>query len=250
MRPTLILPPLLILCAFAGAAAAQQATAGQASGQRSGETAGLRYLSWPGKAAATPVRAVETAAVPAPAPASNPVPLARIAPAPTSSPVSPTPRPGLTPASAWAPPKVEAAPVVPVAPAPMPSSPPTIQPQPASAPPPPEAQPAADPMAPRADAPIFRLQRPAATDAAPGQAQTQMPADPSSARYYSLHRQAGHAPDAIATPQAVYLDALPVELAQTPQSADLAEPPAPPALMRGADGRLTAAPQIEGDSLP
>lgn len=263
MRPILILPSALIVCALAGAAAAQQAPDGQA-----GRAAGLRYLSWPGKTAPAPVRAVETAPAPTPAPVSgpvssplaSPVPLARIAPVATPA----AARPGLTPASAWMPPKAEAA-SAPVAYAAAPAAqPPTTAPAPA--PPPeaqprpqpeaqPEAQPAVDPMAPRADAPIFRLQRPAATPASTPDVQAQAappaPAYPSSARYYSLHRQAGHAPDAIATPQPVYLDALPVELAQTPQSADLAEPPATPSLMRGADGRLMAAPpQIEGDSLP
>ena len=125
--------------------------------------------------------------------------------------------------------------------------------------------PAADPMAPRRDAPIFRLMRPqagvaadgatngaangAAPAAAPQQAAQLAPGE-QTARYYSVHRQAGRHPDAIPAPQPTYLDALPVQMTQTPQSNDLAQPDGPPALIRNANGSLRAAPQTQADDLP
>jgi len=126
-------------------------------------------------------------------------------------------------------------------------------------------------MAPRRDAPIFQLQRntpqpPAATPApAPAPAQGQAPATPAaptpqpasndapsqgSARYYSVHRQAGRQPDATPLPAPNYLDAMPVELNETPSSDDLAQPPEPPAVMRDAQGRLRAAPLADDPMLP
>lgn len=133
--------------------------------------------------------------------------------------------------------------------------------QAAQAEPEPAPQPAqaavADPMAPRRDAPIYRLQRPqagapldAAAVAASGQAAPTPTADDNSARYYSVHRQAGRHPDAIPAPQQTYLDAMPVQMAQTPQSSDLAQPDGPPALIRNANGSLRAVPQTEADNLP
>lgn len=133
--------------------------------------------------------------------------------------------------------------------------------------------PAADPMAPRRDAPIFRLQRPSAQPAAPApaqaaqpqaqsQAQPQTPADaqpmpaadaPSAqggARYYSVHRQAGRQPDATPLPAPIYLDALPVDLTSMPASTDLAEPPPAPNLIRNANGRIQALPASEDPILP
>lgn len=204
---------------------------------------------------------------------------------------------GLTPASAWMPQRaptpaepahsapVEAAPVEaapaqatrvapsPYVPEPQPSAPqpqpePQMQAEPAPVPqqaaqaePQPAPQPAqaavADPMAPRRDAPIYRLQRPqagapldAAAVAASGQAAPTPTAGDNSARYYSVHRQAGRHPDAIPAPQQTYLDALPVQMAQTPQSSDLAQPDGPPALIRNANGSLRAVPQTEADNLP
>ena len=271
MRRTLALTTVLLAaCALPGAAVAQQSNG-----------AGLRYLSWPGKAAATaranpttaPAGAVAETPAPTPVRASAPIPLARIAPAPVPTPSSR----GLTPASTWldspsqaaSAPAPEAAPTPepylpePAAPAPepIPAPPPaqvaeaapqpmapvpvpTQAPAPAPAPQPVEAA-AADPMAPRRDAPIFRLQRPDGSVAAPPQSGAA-----SSARYYSVHRQAGHEPDAIARPAPVYLDALPVQLAQTPTSTDLAQPDGPPTLLRGADGKVRALPQTEADELP
>jgi len=204
---------------------------------------------------------------------------------------------GLTPASAWMPQRaptpaepahsapVEAAPVEtaparatrvatspyvpePQASAPLPQPEPQMQAEPAPVPqqaaqaePQPAPQPAqaavADPMAPRRDAPIYRLQRPqagapldAAAVAASGQAAPTPAAGDNSARYYSVHRQAGRHPDAIPAPQQTYLDALPVQMAQTPQSSDLAQPDGPPALIRNANGTLRAVPQTEADNLP
>lgn len=204
---------------------------------------------------------------------------------------------GLTPASAWMPQRaptpaepahsapVEAAPVEtapaqatrvapsPYVPEPQPSAPqpqpePQMQAEPAPVPqqaaqaePQPAPQPAqaavADPMAPRRDAPIYRLQRPqagapldAAAVAASGQAAPTPTAGDNSARYYSVHRQAGRHPDAIPAPQQTYLDAMPVQMAQTPQSSDLAQPDGPPALIRNANGALRAVPQTEADNLP
>ena len=222
------------------------------------------------------------------------IPLARLSPAPsTATPRSN----GLTPASAWMPQRapmqaepahsapVEAAPVEtapaqatrvapsPYVPEPQPSAPqpqpePQMQAEPAPVPqqaaqaePQPATQPAqaavADPMAPRRDAPIYRLQRPqagapldAAAVAASGQAAPTPTAGDNSARYYSVHRQAGRHPDAIPAPQQTYLDAMPVQMAQTPQSSDPAQPDGPPALIRNANGALRAVPQTEADNLP
>jgi hypothetical protein len=105
-------------------------------------------------------------------------------------------------------------------------------------------------MAPRRDAPIFRLQRPAPSEPAQPQAQAAAPAADGGARYYSVHRQAGRQPDATPLPAPVYLDALPVELSSTPASTDLAEPPAAPNLIRNANGRLQALPANEDPILP
>ncbi|MNE26718.1 hypothetical protein D3C80_1200960 [compost metagenome] len=126
-------------------------------------------------------------------------------------------------------------------------------------------------MAPRRDAPIFRLQRPAPSEPvaaapappqtaaapqtqtrtqAPAQPQPSQPAPQEGARYYSLHRQAGRQPDATPLPTTVYLDALPVELTTPPSSTDLAEPPAQPALIRNSSGRLQAAPDTEVQDQP
>jgi hypothetical protein len=274
----------------AGAAVAQQAPT-NASGLRY-----LSWPSKPTVAArATPTPAVIQAEAPAPTvTAANRtlpgvIPLARLSPAPSVAPSTTTPRSnGLTPASAWMPQRapmqaepartapVEAAPAEtapvqatrvapsPYVPEPQPSAPqpqPEPQMQAAQAEPQPAPQPAqaavADPMAPRRDAPIYRLQRPqagapldAAAVAAGGQAALTPTADDNSARYYSVHRQAGRHPDAIPAPQQTYLDAMPVQMAQTPQSSDLAQPDGPPALIRNANGSLRAVPQTEADNLP
>lgn len=280
MRRVLILTAAVLSALGAGPAAAQQ------------------YLGWAGK----PAAAAHPAAANAPV-AVHPDLIGRtVAPTQTrpaavlpTGPVQPRPGRGLTPASAWLTPHAAApashavahAPPAPVAVAPAPvrdaPTPRMIQPTRAEAavvrpvqPPPPAPAPAAsepaaapldDPMAPRRDAPIFRLTQGGQADAqpaAPGpQAQTpatqaalQAAAPPSAPptsasqgnRFYSVHRQAGRQPDAVAMPQPIYLDALPVELTQPPAARDLAEPGGPPTLLRGADGRVQAmTPATDGD---
>lgn len=175
------------------------------------------------------------------------------------APVQPTPQP------------VRAAPQpVPPTPAPTRPTPPVEQPrieQPAPAPvrtlpEGPEFDPA-DPMAPRRDAPIFRMQQPAPPAAQPEnpRAQTQQPqpqrqapiqtasvntGQPTqTARYYSVHRPTGRQPDPVALPDQVTLDEL--QLTDAPTSADLAEPQAGPTLMRNAEGRLVPVPGQDMD---
>lgn len=194
------------------------------------------------------------AAAPAPAqPVPQPAAWSRTrAPAPT--PAAPQPAP-----SAYFTEAAEAAPIIAPTPAPTPAPlpAPTASASVESAP---VDAPAPDPMAPRRDALIFTLQRPAAAPAAeaptaqpqaaatPAAAET--PAPQGSARYYSVHRQAGRQPDATPLPAPVYLDALPVDLTTTPASPDLAEPPAAPNLIRNANGRLQALPANEDPILP
>jgi len=248
---------LIVLTALFAAAAP-----GAPLAQSAVNAAGLRYLSWPGKPATAEaaVRRAPEASPRVEPSAADAVPLTRL---PTPAPEAAAPRYGLTPASAFYNPQPQ--------PSPQPASQPEPQPYAAAAPVPPEPipapspdaapAPADDPMAPRRDAPIFRLQPQAASTAAPAATppradapapsfQTAAAPAGQSARYYSVHRQAGHEPDAIRTPQPVYLDALPVEMTQTPSSTDLAEPQAPPTLMRAADGSLRALPQTEADALP
>ena len=127
----------------------------------------------------------------------------------------------------------------------------------------------ADPMAPRRDAPIFRLQQsaprpdPVATvsDATPA-------ADPAAprvhrvaevtntgerppqqgARYYSVHRQNGRQPDALTMPEPTYVDALAITMTETPASQDLAQPDQGPTLIRDNQGRVRPAPAAsDGD---
>ncbi len=286
MRHALILSTALIAaCAASGAAMAQSSASG---------AGGLRYLSWPGKPPVAQGAAPTLRRIPQPTPvAAVDTPVSFIPPArlPTPAPASkPTPHRGLTPASDWiapvptmattpqpyvaAPPPVQAETVV-AAQAPAPAQSP-VQAQPhtqtqaqAEAAP----EPAFDPMAPRRDAPIFRLQRQTTAQTAPetaAQAQggtkgetgaeTASAAPPAmlqaalapvqGARFYSVHRQAGHQPDRINPVQPIYLDALPVEMTQTPSSADLAQPDGPPALQRNSDGSVRAMPQTTGDDLP
>ena len=52
--------------------------------------------------------------------------------------------------------------------------------------------------------------------------------------------------DAAAAIEMPPLDALPVEMSQTPSSADLAQPDGPPALIRNRDGSVRAAPPSAG----
>ena len=294
---------------LAGSASAQSQAQSQTQGQA--QSAGLRRLSWPGRgeaaapAEATPVRRDPrrpntviphggfTAAPPAPArPGLTPAP----------GPI----RHALTPANAWMrrpapPPEVEPAPELAPEPAPAPSPvraaaapPPAPQPaatpdymmdrsgQPAPAetvlPPVPAtgmtpSTEAADPMAPRRDAPIFRMQRNppppvAAPDPAPAEArETEQTASEQprprrvaevvntgerppqqGARYYSVHRQNGHQPDALIMPAPTYVDALAITMTETPASQDLALPDQGPTLIRDNQGRLRAAPAAsDGD---
>ena len=171
----------------------------------------------------------------------------------------------------------------------MPQAMPQALPTPAPRNPEPQGQPAQmqptadagfDPMAPRRDAPIFRIQ--SQNQAAQAQAQAAQAAQASQAapqatpnspradarddanaprrvamvtsntadrpgrdqgaRYYSVHRQNGQQPDAIAMPEPTYVDALAVNMTETPASQDLAAPDAGPTLIRDNQGRLRAAP--------
>jgi len=287
-QPFVILSSAMTLaCVIAGPAAAQQAPT---------NGAGLRYLSWPGKpaVAASPARRPTTVALAGGGATRDPAlpPLARLgapapaAPAATAPNAVASPHRGLTPATAWSAPTAAAP--NPELPRAYPSPAPQLQPRPvqaetaatpiASPPEPPRvasapasvqarqaAAPAAaepvpamvDPMAPRRDAAIFRLQRsqgmepaPAAAAAPNQMAAVQPQAQAQGVRYYSVHRQAGRHPDAIPAPQQTYLDALPVEMSQTPSSTDLAQPDAPPALVRDASGKVRPMPQTEPDALP
>ncbi len=200
---------------------------------------------------------------------------------------------GLTPASAWIGPRVTPA-YSPGAPDPVGD---TIGMgvAPAYAPSPPVERAAsvpveriaADPMAPRRDAPVFNLQRPAqpAPVQQPEQTAAADPSDPmaprrdarifqmqqgeaqgqqqaalvaptqaapsrtasvqsgaSGARYYSVHRDAGHRPDPTALPDPVYFDSVTLDLAQPPAEED--EPP-----VRDAQGRRRVVPNAD-PSLP
>ncbi|MFY8164076.1 MAG: hypothetical protein ACOVKC_07555, partial [Brevundimonas sp.] len=214
---------------FAGDASAQSVSA------PTGEVHGLRYVAWSGRG--------ETVSAPIRRDLRRPNPViphggttSNATAAPTRSGLTPAPglRRTLTPASDW---------TTPVAPAPTPaprprSAPDTLpdtpypavpaerieaQPAPAAplAPPPPPARTEPfDPMAPRRDAPIFRMQQdgpaPVPTAALPG-GQPDAIAPPGvsqprhvtdvrdsgsrpptqGGRYYSVHRQNGRQPDAL-----------------------------------------------------
>ncbi|MDZ4061545.1 MAG: hypothetical protein U1C75_10245 [Brevundimonas sp.] len=137
------------------------------------------------------------------------------------------------------------------APQPAPAPAPAAYSAPATAPARP-AEWADDPMAPRSDALIWSVGQPqppaSQPQTAPAQAQTRAPApapaqartEPSSqgARYYSVHRQNGRQPDRAVLPEQVYLDALPVQMDQTPTSPNMAEPPGPPQQVRNPDGTV------------
>lgn len=129
-----------------------------------------------------------------------------------------------------------------------------------------------DPMAPRRDAPIFRMrQNPAApmqtlaqtpeptapnvsaqvqdqnpaqaaADAAPAAyAANPMPQGRDGARYYSVHRAAGHRPDPTPMPVSVYLENVPM---------DLAAPPEDPPVQRLINGRVQTIAANQDPSLP
>jgi hypothetical protein len=133
-------------------------------------------------------------------------------------------------------------------------------------------------MAPRRDAPIFRLQRPApeappeppvaesAKVEAPSPAEASPTKEPAIrrvaavapngadrpptelARYYSVHRQSGRRPDPLTLPQPSYVDAMVITMDEPMTSQDLAQPQEGPTLIRDANGRLRAQPAApEGD---
>ena len=286
--------PIALLAAttLAGAAAAQtpQSTVRQ----------DLRQLSWTSRnAAASP--AAPTVSRTDLRRANLVIPhggFGAVEPAP-AAPAAPSPRRTLTPANAWlqpTPPPASAAPAPLRAetaePAPSPPARPAATPEylpdqgrrgqraPAdivyAAPPEPVAsemaaapdQPA-DPMAPRRDAPIFRLQQQAAPPSVPAPqtpaAAPEAQAAPrpryvaevtntgerppqQGARYYSVHRQNGRQPDTLAMPEPTYVDALAITMTQTPASQDLAEPDQGPTLIRDNQGRMRPAPATsDGD---
>ena len=145
-------------------------------------------------------------------------------------------------------------------------------------PPPPEATPdtsaVADPMAPRRDAPIFRMARPATPQpSAPPVAELAAPSGPATpaqpqpqpqrvaqitnsgeaaprqgARYYSVHRQNGRDPDALDMPASTYVDALVITGVESLDTQDLAEPEQGPTLIRDRNGNIRSAPAAsDGD---
>lgn len=295
------------LATAALAAAGAMALAGAASAQATpGQAQGLRYLSWDGRGEiAAPLEPV--AATPAPTRRDlrrpNPViPHGGFAvdePAPPRLTAAPGPvRRSLTPANAWMrptaapPPDPMPAPAGPVVAAPRPNAPtPSAGPeylpdqggrgQPAPAeivqPAPPRPMDISggsdsDPMAPRRDAPIFRMQQdrpadpaPQPVEAAPAPAPARAEAAPpeprivsvantgerpprQGARYYSVHRQNGREPDALTMPTPTYVDALVVTMAETPATQDLAQPVEGPAIIRDRNGNMRAAPAAsDGD---
>lgn len=272
-RTRLALVAAAIGLTMVGAAQAQQAA-----------PTGPRYLSWANRTTSTTPADISAARV------RRDIIPRRVAPSqsltrPAMQPFNP-PMPvtdgGLTPASAWIGPRVAPAfapgvpdplsyattemaaapppaPVAPVraepAPLPPPASP-MVQPTYAPAPPPPSAD--TDPMAPRRDAPIFRLQaqRAAAADGVTAQPprETAEPAPvqlsqapgvvPASgqpqARYYSVHRAAGRQPDPTVIPEPVFFDSVALDLAAPP---DIQQP------TRDAQGRRAPVPNAD-PSLP
>ena len=262
-----------------------------------------RLLPWPGRGDAAPPQAVpagQAEDVRRDVRRPNPViPHGGFA-APEAPARGLTPAPGparrtLTPANAWLrPAQPQPAPQPPSAPAPRA---PVAEPPPPPPPPPPARPPAeylpdqgggqpapadvvypdtappaaastVDPMAPRRDAPIFRLQQsappppppqsaPATGQVAAAPAAEAPPAQPrvmqvvnsgeappvaQGGRYYSVHRQNGREPDALVMPQPAYVDGLVVSGIETLASQDLAAPQEGPTLIRDRNGNLRAAP--------
>ena len=191
------------LLAAAGLVLSAGGAAAQSADVPAGEARGLRYLSWPGRSEAAPAAAATGPAAVArrdlrrPNTVSPHGGFASTPPAPSRPGLTPAPgaRRTLTPANAWmhraAPPPepapAEPAMVAPVAPRPAPPPAPRPRATPDSLPDPggrgqavpaeliqapPPSQPAPigsgpfDPMAPRRDAPIFRMQQDAPAPAA------------------------------------------------------------------------------------
>ena len=303
--------PILTTALFAAASVVLSAggASAQTAGAPAGEARGLRYLSWPGRSEAAPAAA---AVAPAPPAAgrrdlrrpNTVIPhggFAAATPAPSRPGLTPAPgaRRTLTPATAWMqpaapPPEPVMAPPAAAAPRPAPAAPPAPRPRatpdylpdpggrqavpaeaiyaPAPAQPAPIESGPFDPMAPRRDAPIFRMQQdaPAAAPApappevvhptAAAPAATSQPrriAEVSNSgerppaqggRYYSVHRQNGRQPDALEMPAPNYVDALVVTMPETIASQDLAAPEQGPTLIRDAQGRVRPAPAAsDGD---
>ena len=199
---------------------------------------------------------------PAPRPVPFPAPISQSAPPVAADLAQSAP---LEPSYAETPRPVAPAPVMALAPAPAPRQAPSqaraqAYEAPVSRPPAPQAQtqsasgsnPVLDAMAPRRDAPIFRIAPSTQAQAAPQpQAQAQLepqaaaaPLGHSQPRYYSVHRQYGRQPDPTPTPPPVYLDALPVDVTGMAGTSDLAEPPSPPTLIRNQNGRIQALPDL------
>jgi hypothetical protein len=230
-------------------------------------TAPPRYLNWAGRTEATPAP-VAVSAQPGAGPRrpNRVIPHGGAYPAP--APVAPAeaPRRTLTPANAWLRPAPLPTPAP--APAPMAAAPAPVAPQPtppgrtasdflpeqggrgqpvpaevALAASQPAAPPAsADPMAPRRDAPIFRMQQPAPV-VQPANSGTEQ-----GVRRYSVHRLNGQEPDALSMPAPTTVDVVTVGLDQTIASQDLAQPAPGPTLIRDAQGRVRAQPAApEGD---
>lgn len=270
---TLAAAAVAALCGagLAHAASAQEAAARRPNtviphgGQASAPRAGLTQAPGPVRRTLTPANAwmqPAPAVVPAAQPAPQPV---AAAPAPQPQPVRAQPQ--SQPAVDYLPNqgRGQPAPVEAVY-APPPAAAPVSGPAPADR--------AADPMAPRRDAPIFRMQQGAtpqpmpaqvAADAAPQAAATSADQPPrpirvatvvntgeqppqQGARYYSVHRQNGRQPDALVMPTPTYVDALAVTMTETPASQDLAQPDQGPTLIRDGQGRVRAAPAAsDGD---
>lgn len=95
---------------------------------------------------------------------------------------------------------------------------------------------AADTMAPRQDARIFQIQQ----GQPQGTPQASVQSGSSGARYYSVHREAGHRPDPTVLPEPVYFDSV---------TLDLAEPPAEDLPLRDPQGRRRVVPN-EDPNLP
>lgn len=285
---------------FAGAVSAQSADT------PAGEARGLRYLAWPsrGQPALVAAAAPDRRGLRRPNTVIPHGGFDNSAPAPTRPDLMPAPgaRRTLTPANAWMQPA--ALPPEPAAPEPAAPTPTAVAsgPVPATSPvsqartipdylPNPggrgQAVPADiihesaspvpvqtgpfDPMAPRPNAPIFRMQQDApgavaaaaptvvqpAVETAPAAPLPRRLADVSNSgerppqqggRYYSVHRQNGRQPDALEMPEPTYVDALAVTVPETIASQDLAAPEQGPTLIRDAQGRVRpAAAPSDGD---
>ena len=152
--------------------------------------------------------------------------------------------------------RIESAVPAAIRPAPVRTAPVAADPAPVLAPA--QASTDFDPMAPRRDALIYRMQ--GATPPTPTQlpqavATPNAPAPRESTgtayaaaeparegpRYYSVHRAAGHQPDPTVMPESIYLDSAPI---------DLAEPPAAPTVPRTINGRAQMIVPNEDPSLP